>query len=43
MLPRTEKGDSFTEFFSDVEARLRAAFTATFGIRGRMEWTCRFM
>lgn len=32
MLPRTEKGDSFTEFFSDVEARLRAAFTATFGV-----------
>ena len=32
MLPRTEKDDSFTEFFSDVERKLRAAFTATFGV-----------
>ncbi len=31
MLPHEEKVDSFTEFFSDVEPRLRAAFTATFG------------
>ena len=31
MLPHREKTDSFTEFFSDVEPRLRRALTATFG------------
>jgi RNA polymerase sigma factor (sigma-70 family) len=32
VVPRTKKDESFTEFFSDVEVRLRAAFTATFGV-----------
>lgn len=31
MLPDTGKDDSFAEFFSDVEHKLRGAFTAAFG------------
>jgi len=32
MLPRDEKIDSYTEFFSQVEPRLRGALTAVFGM-----------
>ena len=32
MLPHEEKVGSFAEFFSDVEPRLRGAFTAAFGV-----------
>lgn len=32
MLPHEQKVDSFTEFFSDVEPKLRGAFTAAFGV-----------
>lgn len=32
MLPHQEKVDSFAEFFSDVEPKLRGAFTAAFGV-----------
>jgi hypothetical protein len=38
MLPHQEKVDSFAEFFSDVEPRLRGAFTAAFGVDVGLGW-----